>query len=215
MDDGQPSYELLIIEGAETGRRIVLRGGENLVGRGVGKGHVLLQSNAVSRRHAVLFVEEGAVVARDLASRNGTLVNGGRLLGTRPLTVGDTLEVGDVVLQLRMRDLPAPAAADPGPRRAERPDMVETGENLAPIPADGPRPAELPEPAAPAEVPVPAEEPVGAATARDPDDPPSLTAPLVDLHRADGGAGRFGRFRSRRLLGRRREADVSGGTPPE
>jgi pSer/pThr/pTyr-binding forkhead associated (FHA) protein len=54
-------------------------------------------------------LSDGALVIRDLGSANGTLVNGARLLGERTLQIGDTLQVGPVVLQVvRPTGTPAP-----------------------------------------------------------------------------------------------------------
>jgi pSer/pThr/pTyr-binding forkhead associated (FHA) protein len=46
---------------------------------------------------------------RDLGSTNGTLVNGTRVVDERPLQDGDLLQLGPLVLQLRLSSLsPAP-----------------------------------------------------------------------------------------------------------
>ncbi|HWQ07992.1 MAG TPA: FHA domain-containing protein, partial [Holophaga sp.] len=51
---------------------------------------------SVSRRHAVLFMQEGHWRVRDLGSRNGTLINGRALPeGGRALDDGDELQLGD------------------------------------------------------------------------------------------------------------------------
>ncbi len=100
MSDQGRGLELRIVRGPGSGRRVALRTGENLVGRGTSRVQVRLESRVVSRRHLVLYLDGATVVARDLASRNGTYVNGARLVGTRELQDGDTIEVGEVTLQL-------------------------------------------------------------------------------------------------------------------
>lgn len=92
--------ELRVVRGPGDGQRLPLRQGENLVGREGGNAHVQLDSVVISRRHVVLYVDGEAVVARDLASRNGTLVNGRRMRGTQLLRVGDRLEIGDLEVVL-------------------------------------------------------------------------------------------------------------------
>lgn len=97
---GTAGLELRVVRGPGDGQRLPLRQGENLVGREGGNAHVQLDSGVISRRHVVLYVDGEAVVARDLASRNGTLVNGRRMRGTQLLRVGDRLGIGDLELVL-------------------------------------------------------------------------------------------------------------------
>ena len=62
-------------------------------------------SQGVSRLHAALKFVNQRVVITDLGSANGTRVNGKRLapFAPHPLKPGDTLEVGEVRLQVRQR----------------------------------------------------------------------------------------------------------------
>ncbi|WP_213954122.1 MULTISPECIES: FHA domain-containing protein [unclassified Variovorax] len=55
---------------------------------------VVIDSDRVSRFHATLTVESGAVWIRDLDSSNGTFVNGHRIT-SRALSNGDTILIGD------------------------------------------------------------------------------------------------------------------------
>ena len=112
MSDQRRGLELRIVRGPGAGSRVALRPGENLVGRGTSRVQVRLESRVVSRRHLVIYLDGADVVARDLASRNGTYVNGARLIGTRELQDGDTIEVGEVTLQL-VRPAEGEAAAPP------------------------------------------------------------------------------------------------------
>ena len=61
---------------------------------------LFLDDPLVSRRHAVLFVDGGRVVLEDLGSRNGTLLNGERVLGTVELSAGDRVTIGVRQLEL-------------------------------------------------------------------------------------------------------------------
>jgi predicted component of type VI protein secretion system len=71
----------------------VLSGERLTVGR-EGSNNLVLDDADVSRSHAV-FQHLGAVwVVRDLSSRNGTMVNGERIAGDRPLRSGDEVRVG-------------------------------------------------------------------------------------------------------------------------
>ena len=60
---------------------------------------VVLSSEAVSRRHAQLFFRDGNWVIRDLASTNGTRVNGIRV-GRCRLRPGDRVALGDALLRI-------------------------------------------------------------------------------------------------------------------
>jgi DNA-binding NtrC family response regulator len=58
--------------------------------------HVVVDHDGVSRRHARLARHDDELVIEDLGSRNGTLVNGKPLAGTRALAPGDTIAIGPV-----------------------------------------------------------------------------------------------------------------------
>jgi hypothetical protein len=59
-------------------------------------------ASGVSRRHAILRVENGAVYIEDLASRNETVRNNTRLLSGKryPLSNGDVLQLGVIALSV-------------------------------------------------------------------------------------------------------------------
>ncbi len=61
---------------------------------------VSLQHPSVSREHAVIERAGDALKIHDLGSRNGTTVNGERLVGERELHAGDRIALGNVVLTL-------------------------------------------------------------------------------------------------------------------
>lgn len=72
---------------------VVLQQGVNKVGRAMDNTIGLRDMN-VSRYHFNIEVQGRACILRDLGSRNGTIVNGSRVDGTRPLTEGDRIAVG-------------------------------------------------------------------------------------------------------------------------
>jgi hypothetical protein len=80
---------------------------------GIGRGkdrELMLDSPAVSRRHAQVQALGASVVVEDLGSANGTLLNGRRIARPEPLHEGDELRIADFILRLR-RD--AAAGHDP------------------------------------------------------------------------------------------------------
>jgi len=83
------------------------------VGSGPHNDLVLDFDSTVSRLHAVIERFGQAWCLRDLASRNGTTVNGERLAGERPLHPGDEIRVGRTRLVFRgdpAVDIGAPTA---------------------------------------------------------------------------------------------------------
>lgn len=99
---------LVITEGVETGRRITLRLGDNLVGRGADC-QVRLTDPQISRRHALITVGT-SVEIHDLASANGVQI-GGQDVTRAILRSGDRVELGDTELMLSIGASPtAPAA---------------------------------------------------------------------------------------------------------
>jgi pSer/pThr/pTyr-binding forkhead associated (FHA) protein/S1-C subfamily serine protease len=65
---------------------------------------VMLDQPEVSRRHAVVRTIDGELEIEDLASANGTFVNGSRLDGPQRLQAGDAIAIGPVVLEARIGD---------------------------------------------------------------------------------------------------------------
>ena len=89
----QPSYEFVFGRGPEC--------------------HVRPNSELVSRQHCLLKVRpSGDLSIRDLGSANGTLVNGSRVIGERLLQLGDTLQVGPVVLQVVTNEPAQPVTSE-------------------------------------------------------------------------------------------------------
>lgn len=114
--------QLVVIKGNPRGRTLAFGPGEYLVGRGA-ECHIRPDSEWVSRQHCILSVAAETIHLRDLGSTNGTLVNGQRLIGERDLVHGDTIQVGPLVLQLR---LPAQEAALEALKQTDVPDTDVT-----------------------------------------------------------------------------------------
>jgi predicted component of type VI protein secretion system len=82
------------VRGPLTQDLVVLDGQRLSVGKGSDADIPILSDSAVSRVHLVLERIGSTWFLRDMASRNGTYVNGDRLFGERPLRHGDEVRVG-------------------------------------------------------------------------------------------------------------------------
>ncbi|AUX45254.1 Fis family transcriptional regulator [Sorangium cellulosum] len=94
------SAYLLVIDGSSSRRFPLPREGMLFVGRS-SECEICVAAAAASRRHAKFLVADGEVQVTDLKSHNGTLVNGERLEGSRLLSSGDVVAIGDALLILR------------------------------------------------------------------------------------------------------------------
>jgi pSer/pThr/pTyr-binding forkhead associated (FHA) protein len=84
---------------------------EYSIGRGE-ENTVRLTERNISRRHATLRHEASGWVITDTSSRNGSYVNGVRLVGEHTVTEGDIVQVGDYRLAFTDEELAA-TSADP------------------------------------------------------------------------------------------------------
>ncbi|HVZ75268.1 MAG TPA: FHA domain-containing protein [Polyangia bacterium] len=83
---------LMAVAGSHVGAVHKVEGARTVLGRGEGA-QIRVTDDGVSREHAELVVENGRVLVRDLASTNGTYVNGARA-ATREVRAGDQISVG-------------------------------------------------------------------------------------------------------------------------
>ncbi len=95
--DRQPQPCLVVMTGPEMGRRIELSYEEVSIGRSE-ECTVRVNSDAVSRRHAVINCVLGHFIVVDLKSTNGTFVNDARVESAE-LRDGDLLRAGKTVLK--------------------------------------------------------------------------------------------------------------------
>ena len=86
---------------------IALAEGENIIGR------ELLGTPDASRHHARIDVEGSQISIEDLASKNGTFVNGERIQKRTPLQDGDQIMFGRTRAIVRMIDAAAPTMTAP------------------------------------------------------------------------------------------------------
>ncbi|HET9449949.1 MAG TPA: FHA domain-containing protein, partial [Aggregicoccus sp.] len=106
-----PTLVVLHPDGTETEHPFE---GELSIGRQEG-GDLVLPDGGVSRRHALLRTEEGAVVLEDAGSANGTYVEGVRLEAPCVLLPGVQVQLGDYLLRLAPPPRPARTRTAPLP----------------------------------------------------------------------------------------------------
>ena len=101
------NLRLKIVRGKPKGHILTFPDGEFLFGRGP-ECDIRPNSDLVSRQHCKLQIRDRNAVLRDLGSRNGTLINGQRLIGEIALSGGDTLQIGPLTLEVLVQPLVEP-----------------------------------------------------------------------------------------------------------
>jgi pSer/pThr/pTyr-binding forkhead associated (FHA) protein len=99
---GAPSAptRLVVIEPAHKAGLEYALGPELTVGR-AGGCSIVLDEQYVSQVHTRIFIRDGSLFVEDLGSTNGTWVNGSRAVGQMPARLGDRIQVGNVVMEVR------------------------------------------------------------------------------------------------------------------
>jgi pSer/pThr/pTyr-binding forkhead associated (FHA) protein len=126
----KPQVTLLVRSGKYAGHQLQLNRDEFLIGRGE-QCHLRPRNEAVSRQHCGIFIQPGRVVLKDFDSKNGTFVNGQRVVGEVELHDGDMLQVADLAFEVRVA-LPAdmkPAAQKIGTTSAQATAGPAAGSN--------------------------------------------------------------------------------------
>jgi tRNA A-37 threonylcarbamoyl transferase component Bud32 len=158
---------LKVVKGSGEGQVLTIPAGETVTFGRSAVASFPLDDPMLSREHSAIEYRNGVVAIRDLASRNGTFVNG-KLIERTPklLKVGDRIKIGSVVMELA-----EPVA--PKPRSPSAPPIPGSGGHAAaPPPPASPSPALLfPETPTPVNVPVYAIGTPPAAPAEQPTPP--------------------------------------------
>lgn len=102
---GQDLYaaSLLVLSGTSLGKMLKLSGVSTVIGRSP-QATLPLDDEGVSRHHVSLSQTDDGVVAEDLNSKNGTLLNGEPLRAPRRLKNGDRIQIGATVLRFSLLD---------------------------------------------------------------------------------------------------------------
>jgi pSer/pThr/pTyr-binding forkhead associated (FHA) protein len=135
------NVKLFVVQGRPRGKTLLFPFGEFLIGRGA-ECHIRPNSDWVSRQHCLLRVTPDGVFIRDLGSRNGTLVNGIRVVDERRLGNSDQLQVGPLVFEVQVETYPSPSSplgptvSDQGETGLTCSDTAELPRFIEPSPGD-------------------------------------------------------------------------------
>jgi predicted component of type VI protein secretion system len=182
------SYRLTVRQGPMPGKVFDLAKDVMTIGRDVNN-DLVINDSEVSRNHSRLTSQSGGYLIEDLASTNGTFVNGQRLIGPKLLNSSDVVGLGETIVleysyvadsgatvvaagPVRPMMSAAPPTApprmpDPAPMPPPMPeptpimnDAMSTGSNMVPPPPPMPMPmAEPAYAAAPPPPPLPSAVP--------------------------------------------------------
>jgi pSer/pThr/pTyr-binding forkhead associated (FHA) protein len=95
------SVNLVLLDGKHKGRQIPIPETIFLVGRD-SQCHLRPHCEAVSQMHCVIAAWGGKIRVCDLASRNGTLVNGHAIRSEISVEDGDEIQIGSLKFQVRI-----------------------------------------------------------------------------------------------------------------
>ena len=121
MSRSSNPVKLIVQRGPNAGQVFTLNELFQTIGRAAGC-DIHIPDQTLSRQHARIRVTANGCVVEDLASTNGTYVNGQRITGPTLLRSGDTLQLGELITFAIQADRPnlddlatiAPSAAPVG-----------------------------------------------------------------------------------------------------
>ncbi len=90
---------LKVLSGRNSGQVIKVPVTKFIIGRSEDC-HLRPHSDLVSRHHCAILIDNGAVAIRDFNSRNGTFVNGEKIVGQCDLKSGDKVAVGQLEFEI-------------------------------------------------------------------------------------------------------------------
>jgi hypothetical protein len=150
------SYRLTVRQGPVPGKILELVKDTLTIGRDVNN-DLVINDAEVSRNHSRLTAQSGGYLIEDLASTNGTFVNGQRLISPKLLNAGDVVGLGEtIVLEFSyLADAGATVVASAPPPMRPMAEPPTT-------PPMMPTPEPMPEPMAPPPMPEPMPSPTMA-----------------------------------------------------
>ncbi len=157
-----PSFQIVLRSGPTPGKTYPLVKSELFIGRDLSN-DIVINDPEISRRHARLYIQNGAFVLEDLGSTNGSSVNGQRLVSPYTLHPGEVITLGERITlvfesveleestTLSTSSLKQSAAAQPQviqtPPPIRLPHITRRQPRTNSPPAPQPRPVTQPEPA--------------------------------------------------------------------
>lgn len=93
-------------------REMMLAEGANVIGRAA-DATIQIDSPGVSRYHARIVVSGREATLEDVESKNGTYLNGKRVTSSAPLSDGNEVRLGGIVLTFRIATTTSPTATLP------------------------------------------------------------------------------------------------------
>lgn len=91
--------KLKILEGANAGQEVAVKAPKFFIGRAEDC-QLRPHSDLISRHHCVITFDGTSAVIRDFGSKNGTYVNGERVIGEQSLAAGDRIQVGPLWFEI-------------------------------------------------------------------------------------------------------------------
>jgi pSer/pThr/pTyr-binding forkhead associated (FHA) protein len=101
--DGEPALPvavLVVLTGAARGTTLIVDSLPAEIGRSA-EAALAIADETVSRRHAVLRGDQGALELEDLGSSNGTSINGNPMVGALSLLDGDLVSFGSATVLVK------------------------------------------------------------------------------------------------------------------
>jgi pSer/pThr/pTyr-binding forkhead associated (FHA) protein len=89
---------LTVLQGKETIAVYTLSGTKNIIGREMDN-DVIVDDEKISRKHAIIYEDEGEYWIEDLNSKNGVFLNGKQITGRERLIDGYLLKLGTTILR--------------------------------------------------------------------------------------------------------------------
>jgi pSer/pThr/pTyr-binding forkhead associated (FHA) protein len=115
---------LKVMTGRNAGQVVRVPVNKFLIGRS-DDCHLRPHSDLISRHHCAILIDNGVVAVRDFNSRNGTFVNGEKVVGQTNLKTGDKLSVGQLIFEVHA------SHGEPVQRRPKVKDVREAAARLA------------------------------------------------------------------------------------
>jgi len=92
---------LKLLTGRSAGQEIKVKSAKFLIGRAEDC-HLRPHSDLISRHHCAILQQQGACTVHDFGSKNGTLINGERVVGQRELRNGDAMKIGNLEFEVQL-----------------------------------------------------------------------------------------------------------------